>query len=103
MSTTHKWRPGLFYIIAGMALILPERAMAVCFGDSEVVSEYLFSEGSGTTVINTGIDEDDGNAASIWKEPVPPRPTTLTAPPTACCSRNPPWKPTSTPLTTPDG
>lgn len=43
-------------------------AFAECAGDatnSAVVTEYLFFEGTGTTAINTGSDEDDGNATLI--------------------------------------
>lgn len=45
----------------------PARALAAmpCPGDgtnAAVVAEYLFLEGTGTNAVNTGIDEDDGNA-----------------------------------------
>ena len=43
------------------AAATPASVYASCFGNSEVVAEYLFIEGSGSTAINTGIDGDDGN------------------------------------------
>ena len=46
-------------------LAMPACVFAVCWGDSEVVAEYLFFEGSGGTGLNTGLDGDDGNAALI--------------------------------------
>lgn len=55
----------MWLVVAGIALCLPACASAACWGDSEVVAEYLFFEGSGSTAINTGIDGDDGNAALI--------------------------------------
>ena len=58
-----QWVGGVvFYILGGVALAMPAWAFAACWGDSEVVAEYLFFEGSGSTAINTGIDGDDGNA-----------------------------------------
>ncbi len=55
----------LFFILGVGALWLAAPARAACFGDSEVVAEYLFIEGEGGTAVNTGIDEDDGNAALV--------------------------------------
>ena len=51
-----------FCVLMGIAVTMPVCSFAVCFGDSEVVAEYLFIEGAGSTAINTGIDGDDGNA-----------------------------------------
>lgn len=54
--------------IAGCILgcvLLVRPVFAACWGDTEVVAEYLFFEGEGGTVVNTGIDEDDGNAALV--------------------------------------
>ena len=51
----------LLLILAAAAT--PASVYASCFGNSEVVAEYLFIEGSGNTAINTGTDGDDGNAA----------------------------------------
>lgn len=51
-------------------------ASAACPGDGAVVSEYLFFEGAGSSVINTGADGDDGNAAltngAAFHSDVPP-------------------------------
>ena len=57
------WIP--LMILGGGMLALTASAFAACFGDTEVVAEYLFIEGEGSTVVNTGIDEDDGNAALV--------------------------------------
>ena len=55
----------LFFILGGLALIMPRCACAVCWGDGEVVAEYLFFEGEGSTALNTGLDGDNGNAALV--------------------------------------
>ena len=58
-----RWVGGIVFCILGcVALAMPTCAFAACWGDSEVVAEYLFFESSGSTAINTGIDGDDGNA-----------------------------------------
>jgi hypothetical protein len=50
-------------VFAPMAM--PTCTSAACLGDSEVVAEYLFFNGEGTTATNTGIDGDDGNLTLI--------------------------------------
>lgn len=57
----NKWTCMAFCFLGCVAMILPTCASAACWGDSNVVAEYLFFEGSGSTAINTGIDGDDGN------------------------------------------
>ena len=57
------WIP--FMVWGGGMLAMSAPAFAACWGDTEVVAEYLFFEGGGGTAINTGIDEDDGNAALV--------------------------------------
>lgn len=54
----------------------PSGATAACFGNSEVVAEYLFSEEADGVAVNTGIDGDGGNAiltnAANFNTDVPP-------------------------------
>ena len=61
--TLNKWTQVVICILGIATMAVPACAFAVCWGDGEVVAEYLFFEGSGSTVLNTGLDGDDGNAA----------------------------------------
>ncbi len=59
------WKRAVLCVLGIGALAITASAFAACWGDSEVVAEYLFFEGEGSTAVNTGIDEDDGNAALV--------------------------------------
>ena len=54
----------------------PSGAFAACFGNSEVVAEYLFFEEATGAAVNTGIDGDGGNAtltnSACFSTDVPP-------------------------------
>ncbi len=63
--TSIKWSRTVLHMLGASALAISASAFAACWGDSEVVAEYLFIEGEGSTTVNTGIDEDDGNAALV--------------------------------------
>ncbi len=54
-------RRSMWFLILA-SIVISNSSYAACFGDSEVVAEYLFAEGEGSEAINTGIDGDDGNA-----------------------------------------
>ena len=61
--TRDKWQRVMFCILGIATVAAPARTDAACWGDGAVVAEYLFFEGSGSAVLNTGLDGDDGNAA----------------------------------------
>lgn len=63
--TLNKWTRLASCILGIATMAMPAGASAACWGDSEVVAEYLFFEGEGSTALNTGIDGDDGNATLI--------------------------------------
>ncbi|HMP76412.1 MAG TPA: HYR domain-containing protein [Kiritimatiellia bacterium] len=53
---------------AAVLIAVATAVHASCPGDgtnSAMVAEYLFVEGAGTNTVNTGIDEDDGNATLV--------------------------------------
>ena len=51
----------LIVLLMSTLMLSSTSAFSACTGDSEVVAEYLFFTGAGTTATNTGIDGDDGN------------------------------------------
>ena len=57
-----KWAWLILCVLWIGLLARPKCVVAACWGDEDVVAEYLFFEGVGTTVINTGTDGDTGNA-----------------------------------------
>lgn len=63
MGKARIWIPTISLL--GAMLLLPLHASGACFGDSDAVAEYLFVEEQGGTVVNTGIDGDDGNAVMV--------------------------------------
>ncbi len=62
-----KTLPTMLYVLA-MIVMSSTTVVAngACTGNTEVTTEYFFFEGSGTAVINTGADEDDGNAEMVY-------------------------------------
>ena len=63
--TLNSWTRVVFCILGGVSLAMPTCAVAACWGDGDVVAEYLFYDDGDGTAINTGIDEDDGNAVLV--------------------------------------
>jgi hypothetical protein len=59
------WRQAAAGVSAGIGLLCPLNVYSACWGDADVVTEYLFYDDGDDVVVNTGIDEDDGNAALI--------------------------------------
>ncbi|MBU1693617.1 MAG: HYR domain-containing protein [Verrucomicrobia bacterium] len=77
MRTANKsWKYLPFIVLAFILTSTSARASIACTGNTEVVAEYLFFEGAGSTVVNTGADGDDGNAVltngASFNSDVPP-------------------------------
>ena len=64
-ATRMTWRQAAACVSAGIGLLCPLNVYSACWGDADVVTEYLFYDDGDDVVVNTGIDEDDGNAALI--------------------------------------
>ncbi len=60
-----KWRQWSTWILIFAPIANLHSANAACWGDGDVVAEYLFYDDGDGTAINTGIDEDDGNAVLV--------------------------------------
>jgi len=61
--------PTMLYVLTFAMIVMSSTtviANGACTGNTEVAAEYFFFEGTGTAVLNTGTDEDDGNAEMVY-------------------------------------
>lgn len=60
-----KWTRWPIWLLLFASITIPHSSFAACWGDGDVVAEYLFYDDGNGIAINTGIDEDDGNAVLV--------------------------------------
>lgn len=63
--TVNAWIRSATWLLGIAALAMPAWVFAACWGDGEVVAEYLFHDDGDGLAVNTGIDGDDGNATLV--------------------------------------